>query len=96
MMHSFLNTHLLLMFQRALPQVPASTFKQTLDFGSLRTEWIKIQGEKLTQNQRETPCLKRMEKEQASLTGVEQALPHIYIVEKENVYLKKGVGRSCF
>lgn len=32
--------------QRALLQVPAPTFKQTLDLGSLRTWWIKTQGEK--------------------------------------------------
>lgn len=28
--------------------------------------------------------------------GIKQALPRIYIVEKESVYLTKGVGRSCF
>lgn len=45
-------------FQRAVLQVPASALKQILGLGSLRTEWIKIQGEKLTQNLREKPCLK--------------------------------------
>lgn len=64
-------------FQRVFLQLPAHTFKQTLDLESV-TEWIRTHGEKPTQNQRKKPCLKQTDKEQASLTDVKQVLPHIY------------------